>query len=159
MLKLFKIQIFFLKIILFHEILHSYNNLILSNESVFQRSQTPIYTLFKRKLDKKFLKIYTSHSFPWFPMWFQTHIEMTKTFHLNYHVWINDTPSKSLINSNANSKMKTMEGKGVGIRSLVCNTLRVEGCARTTGWGLRWITSKSIIHIDLHKPNNKLVNV
>jgi hypothetical protein len=26
------------------------------------------------------------------------------------------------------------------------------------GWELRWVTRRSIIHIDLHKPNNKLIN-
>jgi len=29
---------------------------------------------------------------------------------------------------------------------------------RIAGWGLRRVTSKSITHINLHKPNNKLVN-
>jgi hypothetical protein len=33
-------------------------------------------------------------------------------------------------------KMKTSEGEGVGARSLACNTLGVEGRARTLGWGL-----------------------
>jgi len=49
--------------------------------------------------------------------------------------------------------------KGVGVCSLTCNTLRVEGCIGALGWGLWWMTSGLIIHIDLHKPNNKLVSV
>jgi hypothetical protein len=55
-------------------------------------------------------------------------------------------------------KVKIMEGKGVGVCSLVHNILGVEGCARTLGWGLGKMTSKSIIHTNLHKPNNKLVS-
>jgi len=50
-----------------------------------------------------------------------------------------------------------MEEKGVGICSLTCNTLRVERHAKVQGWGLGRVTSKSIIHTNLHKPN-KLVN-
>jgi hypothetical protein len=34
----------------------------------------------------------------------------------------------------------------------------VEGRARVMGCGLRQVTSKSIIHTNLHKPNNKLVS-
>jgi hypothetical protein len=33
------------------------------------------------------------------------------------------------------------------------------GLAGAQGWGLGRMTSESIIHIDLHKPNNKLVSV
>jgi hypothetical protein len=36
--------------------------------------------------------------------------------------------------------------------------LGVEGCVAALGWGLGWVTSESIIHTDLHKPNNKLIN-
>jgi len=45
------------------------------------------------------------------------------------------------------------------VRSLVCSVLGVEGCVGVSGWGLGRLTSKSIIHMDLHKPINKLVNV
>jgi hypothetical protein len=31
-------------------------------------------------------------------------------------------------------------------------------CVGAAEWGLPQMTSKSIIHMDLHKPNNKLVN-
>jgi hypothetical protein len=34
-----------------------------------------------------------------------------------------------------------------------------EGHARAPGWGLWWVISESIIHTNLHKLNNKLVNV
>jgi hypothetical protein len=51
-----------------------------------------------------------------------------------------------------------MEGQGVGARSIACNISKVEVCVGAPGWGLRQMTSKSIIHMDLHKPNNKLVN-
>jgi hypothetical protein len=36
--------------------------------------------------------------------------------------------------------------------------LGVEGRAATLGWGLRRLISNSIIHMDMHKPNNKLVS-
>ncbi len=48
--------------------------------------------------------------------------------------------------------------KKVGVHSLICNTSGVEGCVGAQGWGLRWMTSGSIIHTNLHKPNNWLVN-
>jgi hypothetical protein len=54
--------------------------------------------------------------------------------------------------------VKTTEGQGIRARFLVHNTLGVEGCARALEWGLGRVTSRSIILIDLHKPNNKLVN-
>ncbi len=38
------------------------------------------------------------------------------------------------------------------------NTSEVEEHARASGWGLGRVTSESIIHTDLHKPNNKMVN-
>ncbi len=63
----------------------------------------------------------------------------------------------SLKNSNASLKVKTTE-KGIGVCSIVCNTSGIEGCARAPGWGLKRMTSESIIHTNLHKPNNKLVN-
>jgi hypothetical protein len=69
-----------------------------------------------------------------------------------------DAPLSSLIDSIASLKVMTIEGEGVGARSLAHSTLRVEGRAGTPGWGLGRFTSKSITHKDLHKPNNKLVN-
>jgi hypothetical protein len=54
--------------------------------------------------------------------------------------------------------METTEEKKVGVRSLVCNISRVEGRVGAMGWGLGQVTSKSIIHTNLHKPNNKLVS-
>jgi len=39
----------------------------------------------------------------------------------------NDTPPSSLMDSTTNSKVKTMEGKGIGARSLTRSTSRVEG--------------------------------
>jgi hypothetical protein len=44
------------------------------------------------------------------------------------------------------------------VRSLARNTSGVEDHARALEWGLGQMISESIIHIDLHKPNNKLVN-
>jgi hypothetical protein len=62
------------------------------------------------------------------------------------------------MDSTASPKVKTIEGEEVGACSLARSTLGVEGCARALGWGLGKLTSKSIIHADLHKPNNKLGN-
>jgi hypothetical protein len=59
---------------------------------------------------------------------------------------VSDAPPHSLKDSNANQKVETTEKKGVGVRSLTCNTLRVEGHAGALGWGLGRVTSKSIIH-------------
>jgi len=55
-------------------------------------------------------------------------------------------------------KVKIMEGQGIRTRSLIHSTLRVEGRARGLGCGLGRLTSKSITHMDLHKPKNKLVS-
>ncbi len=55
-------------------------------------------------------------------------------------------------------KVITMEGKKVGAHSLVHNTLGVKGHVRTSKWNLWGLTNKSIIRLDLHKPNIKLVN-
>ncbi len=67
-----------------------------------------------------------------------------------------DAPPHSLKDSNVNPKVKTTER--VGVQSLARNTLGVEGRARAPLWGLGRMTSRLIIHMDLHKPNNKLVN-
>ncbi len=63
------------------------------------------------------------------------------------------TPPHSLKDSNVSSKVKTMEGGGVGVCSLARNTSGVEGHVGASRWGLRQVTSESIIHTDLHKPN------
>jgi len=54
--------------------------------------------------------------------------------------------------------VKTSKEKEVGIRFLTRSTSRVKGRARALGWRLGRVTSESIIHMGLHKPNNKLVN-
>jgi len=41
---------------------------------------------------------------------------------------------------------------------MICNISGVEGHVGAPGWGLRRVTSGSIIHTDLHKLNNKLVS-
>jgi hypothetical protein len=53
--------------------------------------------------------------------------------------------------------MKTKE-KELEVHSLVHNTSKVKRACRNSRWGLKQMTSKSIIHMDLHKSNNKLVN-
>jgi hypothetical protein len=49
-------------------------------------------------------------------------------------VRLSNTPLNSLMDSIPNLKMKTMEGKGVGARSLAHSTSRVKGRARVPGW-------------------------
>jgi hypothetical protein len=68
-----------------------------------------------------------------------------------------DAPPSSLMDSTMNPKVKTMEGEGVGARSLTRSTSGVEGRAGATGWGLGRLTSNLISYMDLHKPNHKLV--
>jgi hypothetical protein len=55
-------------------------------------------------------------------------------------------------------KVKTTKEEGIGVRSIVRNTSGVKGRAGTPRWGLKRMTSGLIIHMDLHKLNNKLVN-
>jgi hypothetical protein len=62
------------------------------------------------------------------------------------------------MDSIANPKVRTTEGEGVGVHSLACSISGVEGCAGAPGWGIRRLIGKSINHMDLRKPNNKLVN-
>ncbi len=69
-----------------------------------------------------------------------------------------DAPPNSLMDLIVNPKVKTTEGERVGVRSLARSTLQVERCAGAPKWGLGRMTSASIIHTDLYKPNNKLVN-
>jgi len=51
-----------------------------------------------------------------------------------------------------------MEEEIIGLCFLAHNISRVERCARVLGWGLGQMTSGSFIHIDIQKPNNKLVS-
>jgi len=70
-----------------------------------------------------------------------------------------DALTNSLMNSTTSPKMKTTKGEGVGAHSVIHNTLGVEGRVGALGWGLGRLISKSIIHTNLHKLNNKLVSV
>ncbi len=68
-----------------------------------------------------------------------------------------DTPPSSLIDSIMSPKVMTTEGKGVGARLLGLQHFGgrgVEGCVRVLGLGLSRMISKSITHMNLHKPNN-----
>jgi hypothetical protein len=65
----------------------------------------------------------------------------------------------SLKDSNASPKIEITKEEGIKVRSLIHNNLGVERHVGTSGWGLGQVTNGSIIHIHLHKPNNKLVNV
>jgi len=62
------------------------------------------------------------------------------------------------MNSIVNPKVKTTKGKGVGACSLIHSTLGIEGRAGAPRWGLGRLTSNSITHTDLHKPNNELIS-
>jgi len=63
------------------------------------------------------------------------------------------------MDSTSSPKVKTTEGEGVEAHSSGCSTSGVEGHVGAPGWGLGRLIIMSIIHIDLHKPNNKLVSV
>jgi hypothetical protein len=69
-----------------------------------------------------------------------------------------NAPPNFLIESNANPKVKIIKEEGIEVRSLACNTSGIERHVGILGWGLGRVTSGSIIHIDLHKQNNELVN-
>ncbi len=71
---------------------------------------------------------------------------------------LDDAPPNSLIDSIVSPKVKTTEGKRVGVHFLIRCTSGVKRCAGALGWGLVRVTSELIIHTDLHKPNNKLVS-
>jgi hypothetical protein len=62
------------------------------------------------------------------------------------------------MDSVAHPKVKTMKGERVGARALAYNISGVKGCVGAPRWGLRRLTSNSITHTDLHKPNNEFVN-
>jgi hypothetical protein len=76
----------------------------------------------------------------------------------SFHLISINTPSSSLMDSITSPNVKTTKGEKIRAHSLICNTSRVEGGVGALGWGLRKLISKSIIHTELHKPNNKLVN-
>jgi hypothetical protein len=44
------------------------------------------------------------------------------------------------------------------VHSLIRNILGVERRVEALRWGLGRVTNKSITHMDLHKPNNKLIS-
>jgi hypothetical protein len=45
-----------------------------------------------------------------------------------------DAPLSSLMDSITSPKVKTIEGEGIGTRSLARNTSRVEGHVKASGW-------------------------
>jgi hypothetical protein len=69
-----------------------------------------------------------------------------------------DTLPSSLIDSNVSLRWKQWKDKELKARSQAHSTMGVEGRVGTPGQGLERTTSWSIIHMDLHKPNNKLVS-
>jgi hypothetical protein len=54
--------------------------------------------------------------------------------------------------------VKTTEGQRVGAHSLTRSTLGVERRVRASRWGLGRVKNNSITHMDMYKPNNKLVS-
>ncbi len=62
------------------------------------------------------------------------------------------------MDSTASPNVKIVEGEGIRERSLTHSTSGIKGRAGALGWGLKRLISKSITHMDLHKPN-KLVSV
>jgi hypothetical protein len=74
-------------------------------------------------------------------------------------LYLIDTPPSSLMDSIVSPKVKTTKKEKVRAHSLACNTSRLERRAKVLGSGLGRLTSNSTTHMDLHKPNNKLINV
>jgi len=70
---------------------------------------------------------------------------------------IDDAPPHSVIDSNVSLKVKIMK-EGIVVCSLIHNMSGVRGHVGASGWGLGRMTSRSFIHTNLHKLNNKLVN-
>jgi hypothetical protein len=94
--------------------------------------------------------------------WFTyTHVMMILLIHLKLLDGLN-CKSKDENNGRRRSWVTFLNSshfEGRRAHSLVRNTLGVEGHAGTSRWRLKRLTRKSITHMDLHKPNNKLVNV
>jgi hypothetical protein len=67
-------------------------------------------------------------------------------------------PPKLLDKFNYESKGENSERIRSWVRSLAHSISGVEGRAGALGWGLKRMTSGSIIHTNLHKRNNKLVS-
>jgi len=74
-----------------------------------------------------------------------------------FQVYNWSTPPSSLMDSTTNPKVKIVE-EGVEACSLIYSTLGVEGRVGASGSQLERLTKNSITNMDLHKPNNKLVN-
>jgi hypothetical protein len=72
-------------------------------------------------------------------------------------IFNNDIPPNSLMDSIASPKVKTTKGEGVGVHSLVRNTSGVERVCWSSKMELVRLTSNSITHTNLYKPNNKFV--
>jgi hypothetical protein len=72
------------------------------------------------------------------------------------HEWC--TP-KLLDRFHCESKGETTKRKRDEVCSLAHSTSGVKGRVGALGWGLWQVTKRLIIHTNLHKPNNKLVNV
>jgi hypothetical protein len=62
-----------------------------------------------------------------------------------------------LKDSNVSLKMNIAE-EGIGVHSLAHITLGKARSVEALRWGLRQVTNGSILDMDLHKPNNKLVS-
>jgi hypothetical protein len=73
-------------------------------------------------------------------------------------IWFSDAPPKTLKDSNVSPKVKIIEKDKVRVQFLARSTSRVKRMSEALGWGLGRVISESIIHIDLHKPNNNFVS-
>jgi hypothetical protein len=79
-------------------------------------------------------------------------------FHIACACINNDASLNSLIDSITSPKVKNDRRIRSWVHSSTCNISKVKGHAGVPGWGLGPLTSGSIIHTYLHKPNNKLVS-
>jgi hypothetical protein len=69
-----------------------------------------------------------------------------------------DTPLSSLMDSIASPKVTKIEGEKVGGALLGSQHFEGRGVRWSSGMKTLRLTSKSITHTDLYKPNNKLIS-
>jgi hypothetical protein len=113
--------------------------------------------MFSQLGEQNFLHLVDFHSRKFYLTEINYKIHDKKTFSHRGCFWGIDTPPSFLMDWIVSPKVKITK-EGVRACSLVHITLGVHGRAKASGWGLGWLTNKSITHMDLHKPNNKLVN-
>ncbi len=84
-------------------------------------------------------------------------VNMKRSAPFNVIQIINDAPPSSLMVSTTSPKVKTTKGEELGVL-LGSQHFGGRGACWSFEMGLGRLTSNSLTHTNLHKPNNKLVN-